>query len=262
MIFVIGDPYEMPIGQVDKFCIFMNYSLVTFPGSLSSYSIAGTKWICRKRRAAAKRIPRFDAWLDYLPAQAKKLSEVIRIPVAHFPVGPTSPLDESKTVCGPVPATNYDICLVGAPTRRRQRLNASLKALGLVVSPMTGVALEEVAVHSKLAINVHAYRSENIELPRILGAIASGTPVLTEEIEALPSVVPRLAYASVPYRQLAQEACALVRNPERLADLNEQSRHWLKHEYSPRAESQWWRVYSELVDLADNKFSLLNPGFH
>lgn len=192
--------------------IFINFSVVTFIGGYRQVSISGMRHIRRKRRLLDQKLEGSDAIFDYYPAQTSELVNTLAKPVFGFlPCGtpPQSP---------PIAASErqYDVCFVGGISRRRQKVLDAIADAGLKLSPSKGHVLEEVTADSKCTLNVHFQASNHLEIPRIMGSLSTGTPVVTEHSYGLEEVVSSPSIASGRVGELATMAADLIADVPRL----------------------------------------------
>ena len=241
LVYVIGDPFRSFPRPSSARLVFINLSLLTHSHSESP---AGCDWIERKAIGFAQKVGSFDAVLDIYPDQALSIEANFSVPTYSFLAG--GRLQDGGQ------ERDIDVCQIGASTPRRRVLSSRLGRLGLALSPCDGAILEDIASRSKIVLNVRAWRSANIEVPRILGAFASGACLLTETLSK--STFPKGLYVEAEYCEIAAAALDLVGDKARTARLAAMAREWFKEVYMPGVREDWSRLVPTL------EARLFDPG--
>ncbi|WP_411890969.1 hypothetical protein [Yoonia sp. SDW83-1] len=236
VIFVIGEGFQPHRRRPGCFYVYLNFSIVSVMGNPLQLSKVGWSAIRRKRRMLAEKQSGFDLLLDYFAPQTRRLQRQLDIPVLGFDIG-VDPALIDRTV--PPADRPYDICFVGAMTPRRQQVIAELEGSGLTISPHSGVVYEDIAAQSRCCINIHAYRSNHLEIPRIIGAVAAGTPVVTELSYGLQTLIPSDLVKTSGLRQLPKIARNLCRDPFALQNMQARSFNWYEQSYLPHCRQNW-----------------------
>lgn len=242
LVFLIGENFPPFRRRPGCTYIGLNLSVVTPLGSPFAASLNGYRQIYRKRRMLAAKLPLCDALLDYYPAQTRALSAGLALPVLGFPfaVAPE-----------PRVSTEFDVCFVGHLTARRRRVLSDLKDRGHRLSPHSGVPIEEVAAASALCLNIHTERSNHLEIPRLVAALAAGCPVVTETSHGLSDFASGDFVVERPLPRLADAVAGLLADPGDLAGRGEAGATWYRERYLPAADARWAEICATLTDLSD-----------
>ncbi|QDY71348.1 glycosyltransferase [Qingshengfaniella alkalisoli] len=243
IVFVIGENFRTHQRKPGCKYIYLNFSVVEVMGSPFKLSRIGWSAIRRKKRMLQEKIGAYDAVLDYFPPQTRILERRLAVPVFGFAVGVDLGAASNTK---PLAAREYDLCFVGGMSPRRETVLADLSAEGLSLSPNSKVVFEEEAAKSRLCLNIHAYRSNHLETPRILGALASGTPVLTEPSFGLDTLMPPSCAAIARTDQLVRKAKQLLNSPTELQSLCDRSQAWYHTTYLPDAAGRWRKLLETL----------------
>lgn len=220
LVFVIGGTLPPIKRRPGTKYVYINFSPVKITGF---HSFKSMLWFRKMRGILQARAREVDAVLDYYPSQTKHLSEIIEVPVFSFPVA-----------VAPVPRkpVKYDICFVGTASKRRRRMVSRIDAS---FSPRSGLDLEDVAACSRLTLNVHYQRGRHLEVPRIIGSLAAGTPVVSETSLGQENYPIRTGdYRSLP-RLVAEE----LETPTQVGQ-------WYIDEYLPGAKTQWAEIMQKI----------------
>ena len=244
IVFVIGDPFRSFFRRPGVRYIFFNFSLLYALGPTARSSRAARQWIERKHELFAAKIHLYDYVLDYFPAQAEKLSHEFGTPVDAFPVGLC---DDAYSRAF---ERSYDVCIVGARTPRRIVMERRLSRLGFRLTPATGVRLEDMAARSKVVLNVHAYRTSNIEYARIVSALLSGAILVTEPSPGMADSFPENLYVSASYTNIARSVRSVLDDATLMKKMGSEGAAWTRLFYLPACDALWAtvlpRVYSRV----------------
>ncbi len=257
IIFVIGEGFQPHRRRPGCLYVYLNFSIIAVMGNPLHLSKVGWSAIRRKRRMLAEKQSGFDVLLDYFAPQTARLQHQLDMPVFGFSVGvDPAAIDTSM----PLNERPYDICFVGAMTPRRRKVMDELKALGLRMSPHNGVVYEDIAAQSRCCINIHAYRSNHLETPRIIGAIAAGTPVVTEPSYGLQTLLPPDLVTTARLGHLAKTVHTLCCNTEALNSNQVKAQNWYKQVYLPQCHSTWADTCGKISDLAQQGLDAAKDG--
>lgn len=224
------------IGMFGKFsrqptCRYVRlYTDLLYLGHAASHSAAGKRLIDNKKLRFAQDVHLYDSILDYHVDQTAPINEEFGVPTKVFPLCVTAPMQRERI---------YDVCAVGTPTPRRVTIEKRLSRLGVRLSPSFGVTFEEVAAQSRIVLNIHAYRFDNVELPRMVGAMIAGAALVTETSRGAEQYLPQHLYLEAAYTDLVDLIFALLRQPERTTAMATAASKWMKSVYAPECEARW-----------------------
>ena len=171
------------------------------------YSAAARRWAQRKKQRFDQKVRFYDFVLEWHTDQVALVMAEFGVPARFFPICMAPPKPRDRI---------YDVCLVGSRTPRRVTIEKRLSRLGVRLSPSTGIMLEDAAAQSRIVLNVHAYRSSNIELPRMIGAMMAGAALVTEPSPGVERYLPPHLYLVASYRELVDSIFSLLGQPERV----------------------------------------------
>lgn len=213
VVYVIGELLPPWTRRAGVTCVLVNFSVVAMIGNPLAMSLEGARLIRSKRRLLEAKLPRADAVLDYYPAQTRVLRRRLDLPVMGF-----LPCSDPPDLA-PVPLADreFDLCFVGGLSPRRQRVLDAARAAGLGLSPSQGGDLETLSARARLTLNVHMQASNHLEIPRIVGSLSTGTPVLTEHSHGLTEVVDSESVRPARAADLVPMARAILADPAALA---------------------------------------------
>jgi hypothetical protein len=242
LIFVIGENLGRFKRRAGCRYVYLNFSVVTLLGNPFQSSIKGIRLIRYKRRLLWKKLDLFDALLDYYPPQTRRLVQALDIPVIGFVpwVAPASVQHKIALEDRP-----YDVGFVGGLTLRRQRVLDKLRAAGCVISPASGVDAEEIAAQSRCTLNIHMQRSNHLEIPRVMGALAA-SPLITEDSYGIHELLPRGIVLSAPYLKIVDQTLAILTDPEGLETTAELARRWYCEVGAPRFKAAFISAVKEI----------------
>jgi len=243
IVYIIGDPFK-PFSRVDgcKY-VFLNFSVLCLVGNPLACSLSGYRLIKRKRRILEGKLQCYDYILDFWPAHTAVLKGEVPTPVQSFPVAMT--LDKSSKA-GDLSSRQFDVCIVGSGSRRRNRIIAKLRKLGLRLSPEEGVVLEEVARDSKIVLNLHLQRCNHLEYPRILSAFMSKSALVSEYSFGMEQYFPGNTYVSSNYGGLIHAVQHLLADPGRLQQMVDNAYAWVSDIYLERCNAEWKNLLAEI----------------
>lgn len=241
-IFIIGENLGRFTRKPGRRYIFINFSVVSKLGSLASNSLNGSKLIRYKSQLLQSKLDLFDAVMDYYPPQTRYLSKTLNTPVFGF-VPWVAPCAGLKPI--PLESRAYDVCFVGSLSKRRQRVLDKLKAEGCVLSPFSNVVAEEVSAQSRCTLNIHLERSNHLEIPRVMGALAQ-SPLITESSYGIYELIPKQLVQVHSYSNLVNQTLALLSNPKSLEETALRARNWYIEVAAPRYKDMFISAVNEL----------------
>ena len=249
LIFVIGENLGRFKRLTGRRYIYLNFSVVTIIGNPFKNSVKGIQLIRYKNRLLQKKLDLFDALLDYYPSQTRHLIKQLNIPVAGFVpwISPTSWQYKISLTDRP-----YDVCFVGDISPRRQLVLEKLRVAGCVMSPSSGVNAEETSAQSRCTLNLHMQRSNHLEIPRVMGAMAT-SPLITEDSYGIDELLPQGLIQVVPYRKLVHHTLATLANPEGLEETAKLARRWYCNIGAPRFKDIFMSAVKELQFTVRNR---------
>ena len=247
IIFVIGDPFATFVRRPRCCYVFVNFSLLYRLGGEENYGPRGRRWISEKHRLFTERIRSFDYALDCHPHQSEMLTGEFGVPCRFFPLG-------LKPEAYATPrAKLFDVCNVGTVTPRRNVLARRMGRSGIRLSPATGIALEDAAAQSKIVLNVHAYRTANVGLPRVVSALLSGAALVAENSADVSAAFPPQLYVTARYCDLSKAITGLLADPRSATNMAKAAGDWMRSIYLPRSDAIWARlvptVYADLARM-------------
>ncbi len=245
-VFVIGEGFKPHTRRPGCVYIYLNFSIVAVMGNPLQLSKVGWSAIRRKARMLREKQGCFDVILDYFAPQTARLQRRLDIPVFGFPVA-VDP--EAINTSLPMRDRPYDICFVGAMRPRRQQVLAELADYGLALSPHKNVIYEDVAAQSRCCINIHAHRSNHLETPRIIGAIAAGTPMVTEQSYGLQTLLPDGLVTVAKLRDIAKVAKTISAEDDAQKDRQMRVQNWYEQVYLPQCRTQWSEICDRICRL-------------
>lgn len=246
LIFVIGENFSRHIRRSGCWYIYLNFSVVLALGNPLNISRSGWRAIRRKNSMLHEKLDLFDVLLDYYPQQTRVLQKRLRLPVLHFPVA-VDPADIPATT--PLDLRKYDVCFVGGLTERRSKIITALSAGGLRLSPHEGVVFEDAVAQSRCCLNVHSQKSNHLETPRIVGALAAATPTVSERSYGLRDLISEDLLVTSSISNIARATIELCEDQARLTTLSARSHVWYRQTYLPRCYSQWHTLVAQLSKL-------------
>ena len=242
LIFVIGENIDRFKRLAGRRYIYLNFSVVTMLGNPFKASVRGIRMIHHKSCLLKQKLDLFDALLDYYPPQTHHLVKSLNLPVVGF-VPWVNPVMQQHVI--PLKERPYDVCFVGAPSARRERILKKLKAAGCVLSPSSGVVAEDIAGQSRCTLNIHMQRSNHLEIPRVMGALAV-SPLITEDSYGLHELLMKGSVRVVPYRRLVNETLALLSDSRHLEEIAEFARFWYCDVGAPRFKAIFISAIKEI----------------
>lgn len=243
LIFVIGEPFALE--RVEGCAIlFLNFSVVTFLGRWWDFSLEAARIIRYKRRLLQAKLQACDYLLDYWATQTERLRRELNIPVATFPV--CIGIEDGKRAFES--DREFDVCIVGGRSSRRRRIIRRLRDKGLRLSPPNGVVIEDAAQRSTVMMNVHTVRCNQLELPRMFAAFASGSVLVTERSYSIEQEFPADCYYCASYAELPAAIELMAKNRTVAASMAQAAYTWLTQVQQPRAAADWQALAARICD--------------
>ena len=233
IVMVIGEGF--PDFKTNKKCkyFYFNFSVVCLLGNIFMNSYSGINQIRNKYDLLKRKLHSFDAIFDYYPPQTRKLSKTLPVNVFSFlPASIPSTFPHNL----PMNEREFDVCFVGGMTTRRTAVANHLMAAGLKLSPSSGEDIESIAVKSRCTLNVHLQRSNHLEIPRVMGALMAGSPVVSEKSYQMTEIFPEALALECTYSNIIESTINMLSDIEKLKDLSEKSFSWYRKVYFPYAQ--------------------------
>jgi glycosyltransferase involved in cell wall biosynthesis len=105
-------------------------------------------------------------------------------------------------------------------------------------------------------LNIHSHKYDNIELPRLVLAMAMGVPVVSEACYGLSDIVPDGIIQCVDIGCIASATCDLLGDELRMNQIRERSTEWIANAYTGICWSRWSLLLEKLTRQAIWKFAL------
>lgn len=254
IIFAIGQNLKISSSREDIYLIFLSFSAFYNVGSLLGLGYDGYKLINSRKQLIEKNIlGKIDSFLDFYPKHAQVFARKTGIDTGVFPVNicnqPGWPCYSEKKI-----SPRYDVCVVGAETKRRKIHWDQLKKYGLSLSPNKSDDLADTISQSRLVINIHSHKYHNLEIPRIINAMAVGVPVLSEPCIGLQDVIPEELIFMADYKSICSTAKKLLSNPQKLRESAQRAHEWWISVHTPQSRQTWIHLLHDLEKKATDKF--------
>lgn len=255
-VYIIGDLFDNFNKTKNCKYVFLNFSVLYVIGNPMNCSFNAYRKIRKKKKIFESKIKCFDFILDFWPLQTFFLQNEFSIPVKSFPVGVNL---DNLNINEKTTDRKYDLCFVGSMTNRREKLLKKIESLGLEITPYKNVIFEEKAMESKIVLNVHAHRSNHIEMPRIIGALACKSALVTEFNSNLSKLVVSDCYISNTYNKLIPQIEFLLVNPDEINTLATNGFNWINNNYLIKCEIEWKKIIEDIYFHFYEFNSLLDP---
>jgi hypothetical protein len=252
IVFMLGRSLPSKKRYESIYLVLLNFSPIKYVEDFNCDEV-GTKKIAHERANLMQKIHNIDCLLDFGKWQSEEFKEVVSF-VSHFYSG-TSEIDLSKR------EIRYDVGFVGELTPRRIRIFEELSNSGLKMSPFSGLATEEIMSLSRIAVNLRSNEMPNLEVPRILAALANRIP-LVSEISHLNSEIESKFFTSCSYEEIVQNVLTVDRNIRQYEQLAVKGHKWYQEIYLPAAEKSWELLMNSIETDAMNKFSRMFSGVY
>jgi hypothetical protein len=246
LVLLVGESFGRFRRQKGCIYAFLNYSVILPLGNPFRQSLDGIKAMRRKYLMLQDKIDLLDAVLDYYPEQVTSLRKKLPCLVLGFPTG-ILVKDSSEFI--PIAKRSYDVCFVGGLSKRRSYIRDCMLHAGLTVSPANGVVVEDIAKDSRITLNVHKHRTNHLEYPRVFGALASGSALVTEESYGLyTNLSPNLLVAA-RYGAIVRSIKNLVTDEERITLLALNGSDWMAGAWAKHCEESWVNILKRLSEV-------------
>jgi SAM-dependent methyltransferase len=151
----------------------------------------------------------------------------------HVPIGYVPELSRIAAS----PSQDIDVLFYGSLNDRRNRILNALKNAGVNVHTVFGVYgkdRDDLIARARIVLNIHFYESKVFEIVRVSYLLANSKAVVTESSEDV-EMGKGLSEAvlSLPYDQLVEGCCSLLRNETERRTLETRGFQW----FSKRKES-------------------------
>jgi len=254
IIIIVGQATPCLVSsRADLFLVFMCLSVFYNASGDCGADSSGLAFLQRRRQMVESNIiPYIDALIDYYPRHCNRLQmifEPCRISVDWYPIVPAA-----DPICSTMLQYDYDVCLVGSPSARRERISEHLASVGLKLSPDKTDQLPDTMLRSKIVINVHRYVHDNIELPRILLALSLGRPLVSEPCFGLSDVIPEGIIQIADYENIVAACMSLLGNDSRRSALSHQAAAWIRDVYLDICKARWRFLVDKFIRLSSRKF--------
>ena len=239
IVFYIGQEGKIYQNKDSIYVVFICLSIFCNPRGLTGLSWQGLQELNRRKLKIEKNIlPSVDHILDYHPGHTIRLKEIYgnRLSIDWFPlsVSQAKYFSNNKNAIESF-SKPWDVCIVGSITPRRRKIYSRLSSLGLILSPHLSHDLADAIIKSKIVLNIHAFKHDNIEFPRLLTAFMARVPVLSEPCYSLESIMPSPAFLESPIKDIVHNAVSLCSN------------YLLRKRYAKRAAS-WLETYNSDIE--------------
>lgn len=234
LLFVLGQETILCNRQDSVRVVFICLSAFYSVRGILNQSLGGIRLLRRRRKKVAKNIlPYTDAIIDYYPRHAEVLQKKLNnnLIVHSFLLNSISSGKSSVEFA----KRRWDICIVGGRSKRREAVWKRLLVRGLSLSPASSECLEETILNSRLVLNIHSERYDNVEVPRIIAAIQNGVSVLSEPCYGLNDILPNNLIDICEYKDLGERALFLLSNPAFLHEMSDHARSWYDSVYQSKS---------------------------
>jgi len=239
ILFYLGQQGSIIASSCSHYIVFLSLSILHNPRGLCGLSITGFR-IIRQRRLNFERkiLPHIDHILDYLPSHAVQLTSYYSplISVTHIPIalGSDDSLKHSyqETQTLRDDQKLWDLCVVGSASKRRLILYNRLEKSGLSLSPYASANLSETMILSRITLNAHAFKHNNIELPRLLCSLKLGIPVVTEDCYNLRDIFPENLFITCSFSDIPNVARDLLLDYKRRLHMQANAISWYQSYYN------------------------------
>lgn len=245
LVFLVGEGFDPFRREAGCRYVYLNFSTLHLLGNPLRCSPYGWRHLRDKRRMFLRKLDCLDYVLDYYPAHTEVLRRRIALPVRPFPVCVN--LDDLPPL-GTEAERIHDVCIVGAPSPRREKLYAVLRERGFALSPERGVRFEDIAAQSKVVLNVRSWRYNHMEVPRIVSTLLCGAALVTEHCHGMERDIPSGLYAETGYGGLADAITRLLADAPRRQAMARAGLDWARGTYVPRCDQAWAGLVRDIED--------------
>jgi hypothetical protein len=247
LLFVLGQETILRNPQDSVRVIFICLSAFYRARGLLSQSLDGIRLLRRRRNKVLTNIlPYTNAIIDFYPRHAEVLRRKLnnKVLVHSFLL---NSLSTGKSAIK-FDKRRWDICIVGGRSKRREAVWKKLMALGLSLTPASSECLEESIINSRLVLNIHSEKYDNVEVPRIIAAIQNGVGVLSEPCYGLEDIVPMDLLNISGYKNIANSAVMLLGRPHALHEKSELAKRWFESEYQSLSRQTLINVLNSILE--------------
>jgi len=247
IVFILGKSIRPRIRTDSIYLVLLNFSPIDFVEGISCDEVGAQK-IAQEQAILMQKISNIDCLLDFGKWQSKKFKKKVSL-ISHFYSGTA----EIKTNNHEI---KYDVGFVGELTPRRVRIFEELSDYGLKLSPFNGLEAEKIISVSRIALNLRSYEMPNLEIPRILAALANSVPLISETSHLNSEIDPQF-FTNCTYEEIVQNILAVDGNIKHFEQLAMKGYKWYKEIYLPAAETSWELLLNRIEKDAIDKFSNL-----
>ena len=251
IVLVIGE--NLPRFQRDSTCyyVYLNFSLLYRLRWYRPIGQEAVEWIGSKHSVFMSKLHCFDMVLDFYRQQSMVMQKQLckkGIPVHHLQVGV---LHDSLIAPVSVEECEWDVCVVGSMSKRRDVIFEELRKLGIKLSPITTDNFPLVASRSRIVLNIHYTDCDTFEIPRIIEALALGRCVVTEPCYGMRTLVPEGICQIARYRNVVSTVSNLLNHPDRIARSGAASAIFYSQVYNSMCKQSLERIMTDLQVRAD-----------
>lgn len=249
-VFIIGELFERFKKDPKRFYIYFNFSVVAILGNPFNNSLKGFFSIKKKFFRLNQKLDLYDAVLDFYPSQTRVLKKLLDKPVFGFVpwISPINSNLKDEIIDRP-----YDVCFVGTMSKRRSKIIEMLISEGCILSPSTGVNLEDESLKSRCILNIHYQRSNHLEIPRLMGGIATGTSIISETSFGIEEVFPNGIIRQVSYSKIIPTTLEFLINPELIKESEILQNKWYLNHELPKLKSKLYYSLMEIMKISNFK---------
>lgn len=241
VVFIVGDYIPEFTKRSDCYYVFINFSIVEFMRLRKIFNSGARNWISKKKKAFSRKVDFYPMIVDFYRPQSRILAPKYKNNCRILGFLPTIATETEPDI-----QKIYDVCVVGSGTPRRKRVYEKLKDLGAVLSPLESNDLDQVIKQSRFVLNVHAYDCDTAELPRILHALKSGVPLISEPCYEIDELIPKKCYAKAKFGDIAQIYKSLDAAYAKAQAMANKGLEHLNTVYEPRAKKQWASIFDSI----------------
>ena len=244
IVFILGKSIRPRIRNDSIYLVLLNFSPIEFVEGINCDELGNEK-ITQERSVLMQKISNIDCLLDFGKWQSEKFKEKVSL-VSHFYLGTAEIKANNREI-------KYDVGFVGELTPRRIRIFEELSDYGLKLSPFNGLEAEKVISLSRIALNLRSYEMPNLEIPRILAALANSVPLISERSNLNSEIDPQF-FTNCTYEEIVPNVLSVDRNIKHFEKLAMKGYKWYKEIYLPAAETSWELLLNRIEKAAINKF--------
>ncbi len=247
LLFVLGQETILCNRQDSVRVVFICLSAFYRVRGILNQSLDGIRLLRRRRNKVLRNIlPYSNVIIDFYPRHAEVLRRKLnkKVVVHSFLLNSVS-AGKSSIIFD---KRRWDICIVGGRSKRREAVWKKLMALGLSLTPAASECLEESIINSRLVLNIHSEKYDNVEVPRIIAAIQNGVSVLSEPSYGLEDIIPMDLLNISDYNNIEKSAVMLLGSPHLLHQKSELAKHWFESEYQSLSRQTLVNVLNSVLE--------------